>query len=147
MKKLILFLTVVLISFSTKAQTFYVVNNTCGIIKMTLFGHTPSYPNCSELQAQTSLNNFGGTSTIPLPMNVGNCWITASYPSTASGANFIPDGIKFEADDTNGCIEYGSVGGCGSFSTSFLGSCNFCGGSGLQVSWSVSGSDITVTFN
>ena len=147
MKKLILILTVVLISFNTTAQTFNVVNNTCSTINATLFGHDAVFQSCMQLQDQSQYSFADGTTSFfPLPMMVF-CWVTQSYPLPTPSATFIPDAIKFSAVDANSCIEYGTVGGCGSAPATITGTCNFCGVAPLQASWTVSGSDITVTFN
>ena len=148
MKKLLIILSFLVGSIVGNEQTLTITNNTCGLVKITLFGHNPTYPNCMDLQVKLLLPLFsGGVFSNPNPFNAGQCWINPNYPASTTGTAFVLDAIKFEADDDNGCIEYGAVGGCGGLPTTFLGSCQFCGGSALNVSWASTGSSITINFN
>jgi hypothetical protein len=148
MKKLLITLGIFLAGLTTFAQTLTITNNTCGVVKITAFGHNNVYTNCMDLQARNPIIIFsGGTYATTTPFNIGSCWIVSSYPTTTPGTNFTLDGIKFEADDENGCIEYGAVGNCGGLPNSFTGSCQFCFGSVLNVTWTVIGANTSITFN
>ena len=149
MKKLIFILTVLLISYSTKAQSISFTNNTCSVIRVTLFCSDQTYTNCATIESDLILVGSGGsTTTLTSPASINPYYQPPSNTSISyylNGASTF-DAIKVGANDNQGCTEYFALGNCGLPQT-FTGSCHFCGGNLLQVTWTVSGSNTSVTFD
>lgn len=150
MKKLLLFLIVIYIGLVSKAQ-LTITNNTCVTIYVNVLAHNNTYSNCADMISATPypVTGGGGQQVIVVPQFIGNAYVGSSYPTSYPvGSTGVFDGLKFGAEDGLGCNEYVAIGNCGSLSTTFMGSCHFCGMSNFTASWvELTPGTIDVTFN
>ena len=146
---MILILGVLLISFCTKAQSITFTNNTCSVIKLALFCSDQTWTSCGAIQSNVvTVGSGGGITYFPSPASLGYYY----DPQTNTTINYTLNGtatfdaMKVGADDNQGCIEYLALGNCG-LSQTYTGSCHFCGGNALQVTWTVTSGNTVVTFD
>lgn len=146
---MILILGVLLISFGTKAQSITITNNTCSVIKLALFCSDQTWTSCGAIQSDVvTVGSGGGVAYYPSPASLGSYY----RPPSNTIINYLLNGastfdaMKVGADDNLGCTEYLALGNCGLPQT-FTGSCHFCGGNQLQVTWTVTSGNTVVTFD
>ena len=147
MKKLIVIVAVLFFGIKDASARLYLKNNTNCEISCTVFCSGITSEQCGAYQSQLIVIPANTTLIYNTTADLGSCYVGPSYTTMAippASQNW--ESVKFSAG-SSGCVNSSDIGNCSFNGLSWTGTCDFCGGSVLNVTWTTVLSNNTVTFS